>query len=145
MTAPLNVTLRGDEAYRDALRRITPADSPGILRDAYEESLGPRVVAGIQSFLRGPRPERLDVVSGELSRSVTFTVIGDRLLAGVPDSKHWFDLHEFGSPGGRRQKRRKTLTRGYPARPAVQPGVEEAVASGDLAQGLLRTWEDAAR
>ncbi len=141
MSAPVSIRLRGTREAQALLSRLTPADNSEILRSAFEDSIGPRLVAGIQGFLRGPRPGRLGRVSGSLHDSVSFTVRGARLEAGVPDSHFWFDLHEFGSPGGRKQKRRKTRTRGYPARPAVQPGVEEAVASGDLAAGLASRWE----
>lgn len=135
------IKTRGEAAYRDALTRLSPAENPEILRAAYD-AIGPRLVAGIQGHMRGPRPQKLDLVSGSLMASVTYSVSGTTLRAGVPDSHFWFDLHEFGSVGGRKQSRRKTLTRGYPARPAVKPGLDEAIASGVLADELVRAWQE---
>ena len=144
MSIEITARTRGERDYRDALVRLSPSENPEILRKAYTEELGPRLVEGIQSFMVGPRPQRVDRVTGELHDSVTFKVRGARLEAGVPISHFWWDLHEFGSRGGRKQKRRKTLTRGYPARPAVKPGLDEALESGDLAAGLRRVWEEEA-
>ena len=144
MSVNVQARERGGAELREAMRRLSPSENPEILKRAYREKIGPRLVEGIRSFMSGPRPQRLDRVSGALSASVTFTVRGDKLEAGVPASLYWYDLHEFGSAGGRKQKRRNTLTRGYPARPAVGPGTEEAIASGDLARLLREAWEEEA-
>jgi len=146
VTVRLTAKLEGAKEMIAALDAIDPKRSKKFLRTVQARS-GRIVRDRIRAYMSGPRPQRLDVVSGGLRKSVKFTssVARGVVEIGVPfDHFWWFRLHEDGSAGGRAQKRgrdtaRRGRTRGYPARPAVGPAFASSLP--ELEQVWVKTWE----
>lgn len=146
MSIRLSAKLEGAKEMIAALDAIDPKRSKKFLRTVQARS-GRLVRDKIRQRLSGPRPAYLDVVSGGLRRSVSFSssVARGVVEIGVPFDKFWwFRLHEDGSKGGRGQSRgrdtaRRGRTRGYPARPAVGPGFTAALP--ELERLWVQTWE----
>ncbi len=110
MAGRLTITVRGDEEYVAALRRIR---NPRVLIRPMKQS-GAEVLREMRRHVSGPRPRRLDRVTGELARSfaVDARQIPRRIRSGTP--LPWPQLFEDG-------------TAGRPRRPFAEPGLDVAL------------------
>lgn len=126
MLRDVRVKITGGEALEAALRRLTPNENPA-LAEAYFRDAGALLVARIRSYLDGPRPQELDLVTGELYRSIEAESALRFVEAGT--DLPWLELYELGI--GRFRQRAAVL-------PALEGSIE------DLEVLLARRWEGAA-
>ena len=120
----------GVEEFRKVIRKINPEKNPKVIRKAMLETgrLLQRTVK--EKYLRGPRPRRLDRVTGELSRSIVRDERKLEEFVGVGTELFWAEFHEVGL--GRFRKR-----------PFIEPAVDDVM---DKLPGIfLEAWEESLR
>lgn len=91
-------------------------DIPNINREILA-LIGEEVISIAQrDYLRGPRPEKLGRVSGQLARSLSYRLIND-LEAEVGSNLPYAAIHEFGNEY-------------MPERPYLRPSLDDVFNSG---------------
>lgn len=91
------------QGHQIVIRELNSFD--GRLRDAVSQALarGLQYTVGVsqRNYLRGPRPERLGVVTGRLLQSITSRVDAqsDRIVGAVGTNVPYGAFHEFGFNG----------------------------------------------
>ena len=110
MPVSFEANLAGDRELAAALRRMS---SPEVISAALRRGARELTIE-MRAHVSGPRPRRLDVVTGELLRSFATDDSGlpDRIRVGTP--LFWAEFHEVGSPRN-------------PARPFAQPALERTL------------------
>lgn len=122
----LGLEVRGLRELREGLAALDPARNPrGRTRALLA---GAELLRrGIRANLAGPRPRRLDEVTGELRASVGIDPeVPTEARIGVPASLFWYEFHELGL--GR-----------FPKRPAVLEAIESAL--DELESAFAFWWE----
>tara|TARA_B100001146_G_scaffold102210_1_gene90525 strand:+ start:5918 stop:6415 length:498 start_codon:yes stop_codon:yes gene_type:complete len=116
--------LTGSRTLAAALQRMS---SPEVTA-AWMRRAGRELRAEMELHVSGPRPHRLDVVTGELRRSfgIKTNELPERIRVGTP--LFWAEFHEVGTARGariQRSRRGRGMRRysGQP-RPFVQPSLE---------------------
>jgi hypothetical protein len=123
----MSVTTTGAERYRHVLATLKPRDNPRATRAAMRDS-GKLLKKTIPNYLRGPRPHRLESVTGELVKSVTEnrSELPWAIEAGIPRKLYWAEWHETGD--------------GFRRRPFVEPALEAAL--DRIPAYFLAHWEE---
>lgn len=109
MPLGLSVRVENVDPIRLRIRGLSPQQNPEFVSAAMKIAMNRVLQVSRREYLSGPRPRRLDTVTGELKRSLTidkgelpFAIEGGTPLEFAP-------VHEFGQ-GGRRAFLRPALT-----------------------------------
>ena len=109
MPVSFEANLAGDRELAGALRKM---GAPEVRTRALQRG-GRELIVQMRIHVSGPRPQRLDRVTGELLRSFATDAssLPDRISVGTP--LFWAEFHELG--------------RGTPVRPFAQPALEQTL------------------
>lgn len=109
------LTVKGDEELQRLLRKISPRQHPEVVTQAMKRG-AQTLRREIRGNLVGPRPRRLDVVTGQLLSSIKNVKENYPFKVRVGTRIRWAGKYEFGPV----RDRRPFLT---PAQSAAEPEI----------------------